>query len=404
MAQGFDPAAATKAYLAFLTPAQHARATAYTHGGYWILLWTALVSVLAAWIVLKSGVLVRVRDGVQTTRPRPWLAVLAVAAVDTVFEALLNLPWNAYAGWAREKAYGLTSRPFGGWLGEQALGLVVSLVIALIMFSGLYWIIRRAPRSWWAWSAVGFVVGFIALSAVQPLVIEPLFNTFKPAPPGPMRDEIVAMARQVDVPSDRIFIYNGSKQSNRYSANVSGLFGTARIAMSDVMFKKDADLAEVRAVVGHEMGHYVLHHIFRQAAEFGLVALLGFFLIDRLFAPTARLLGVRGIGGVSDPAGLPIIGILITVFMLLMTPVTNSIIRVAESEADRFSLERFNEPDGLAKALVKTIEYRADSPGRLEEIIFYSHPSVGRRVRRAMDWKAAHPKPPPAPSPAASGA
>ena len=166
------------------------------------------------------------------------------------------------------------------------------------------------------------------------------------------------------------------------------------------MFKKDADLSEVRGVVGHEMGHYVLHHIFKNALAFGLVALLGFFLIDRLFAPASRLLGARGVSGVSDPAGLPVLGAMITVFMLLISPVTNSIIRTSEGAADRFSLEHFDEPDGLAKALVKTIEYRAASPSRLEEVLFYNHPSVGRRVRAAMDWKAAHPKPeaPPAAS------
>lgn len=393
MAQAFDPAAATAAYLAFLTPAQHARATAYTHGSEWLLLWTALVSVLVAWIVIKSQVLVRVRDRVERVRPHPWRVVFAVVAVDTVLETLLNLPWDAYRQWWREKSYGLTSRAFGGWLVEQGLSLLVSLVMALIMFSVLYWIIRRAPRTWWAWGAVGTVVGFIALVTVQPMVIEPLFNTFKPAPPGPMRDEIVAMAKQVGVPHDKIYIYNGSKQSNRYSANVSGMFGTARVAMSDVMFQKDADLAEVRGVVGHEMGHYVLHHILKSAVKYGLVALVGFFLVDRLFAPTARLLGARGVAGIADPAGLPVLGALIAVILFVATPVTNAIIRQGEIEADRFSLEHFNEPDGLSKALAKTIEYRAASPGRLEELLFYHHPSVGHRIRTAMDWKASHPNP-----------
>ena len=145
-------------------------------------------------------------------------------------------------------------------------------------------------------------------------------------------------------------------------------------------------------MVGHEMGHYVLHHVFQESVEYGLIALVGFFVLDRLFAPTARLLGARGVAGISDPAGLPVIGVLITVIMLALTPLVSSITRVTEAQADRFSLEHFNEPDGLARALVKTIEYRADSPSRLEEILFYNHPSVGHRVRAAMDWKAAHPR------------
>ena len=392
MAQ-FDAAAATAAYLAALTPAQHARAQAYTQGGHWLLLWAALVSLVVAWIVIRSGLLVRVRAGVDAKRPRPWLAVVAVVVVDTVVEEILGLPWSAYSHWWRELSYGLTSQPLGGWLGEQAIGLVVGLVQSLLLLSLFYWIVRRAPKTWWAWSAAGVVVAFMLMMVVAPLLIEPLFNTYKPAPPGPVRDEVMAMARQVGVPSDKIYIYDGSRQSNRYTANVSGLFGTARVAMSDVMFQKDADIAEVRGVVGHEMGHYVRGHVLFYALAYGVLALVAFLLVDRLFAWAAAVMGAKGVTGLADPAGLPVVGAIFTVIFLIATPLTSSVSRIGEADADRFSLEHFNEPDGMAKALVKTIEYRAATPSKLEEMIFYDHPAVGARVRRSMDWKAAHPKP-----------
>jgi STE24 endopeptidase len=124
-----------------------------------------------------------------------------------------------------------------------------------------------------------------------------------------------------------------------------------------------------------------------------LLALLAFFLVDRLYPTVRRLSGARGVGDISDPAGLPILGALVTVLSLLSTPVQNLVSREMESAADRFSLERVNEPDGLSRALVKTIEYRAATPSKLEEAIFYSHPSVGSRIRRAMEWKARHPRP-----------
>jgi STE24 endopeptidase len=199
------------------------------------------------------------------------------------------------------------------------------------------------------------------------------------------------MAKQVGVPSDKILIYNGSKQSNRYTANAGGFLGFGRVAMSDVMFKKDADVAEVKGVVGHEMGHYVHGHVPLAGLEFGLLALVAFFLVDRLFPLAARLLGAKGVTGLADPAGLPVVSVIFAVLGLLATPVTNSMSRWSEADADHFSVVHFNEPDGLAKALVKTIEYRADSPSRLEEVIFYDHPSVRARVQAMMDWKAAHP-------------
>ena len=157
------------------------------------------------------------------------------------------------------------------------------------------------------------------------------------------------------------------------------------------MFAKGADLAEVRAVVGHEMGHYVLNHGWRNAIVLSILAVLALFTVDRLFAPAARWLGARGVRGLADPAGYPVVVAILVGLGLISTPVTASLTRIGEAEADRFSLERVNEPDGLARALVKTIEYRAATPGPIEEVLFYEHPSVGSRVRRAMDWKAAHP-------------
>lgn len=390
MAQGFDPAAATAAYLAQLPPEAHARAQAYTQGGYWLLLFGTLAAILVAWIILRLGVLVKIRERIEAKGPRPWLAAFVVMLVFAVQESVLTLPWTVYARWWREKQYGLTSQGFVGWFDEWAIQLGLGALVTAILFSLIYAVIRRAPRTWWLWAGgVATAFSFLLL-VLSPIFVEPIFNDYKPAPPGPVRDAVAAMAVANGVPSDRIFIYNGSKQSNRYTANVSGLFGTARVAMSDVMFQKNADLAEVKGVVGHEMGHYVQQHMIWISLVLGLLLTLGFFLVDRLFPWVAQRVGARGVGGISDPAAYPVVSMIFAVLMLLATPITNSLIRVSESDADRFSLERVNEPDGLAKALVKTIEYRAATPSRLEEIIFYDHPAVGNRVRRAMDWKAAH--------------
>ncbi|WP_304187990.1 M48 family metallopeptidase [Phenylobacterium aquaticum] len=391
MAQ-FDPVAATAAYLAVLTPAQHAKAQAYTQGGHWLLLWGAIVAVLASWLVLRSGVLVKVRDGVEKGSPKPIRVAFAVLFIDAIAEFVLNLPWSVYADWWRETAYGLTSQAFGGWLGEQLMSAAISAVLFTLLLVGLYTLMRKAPKTWWLWGSGVVALFFVVVMILAPVFIMPLFNKYQPAPPGPVRDEIVAMAKSVGVPSDKIFIFDGSKQSNRYTANVAGLGSTSRIAMSDVMFKKDADIAEVRGVVGHEMGHYVHAHVFIFAALYAALALAGFFIIDRAYAPVARMLGAKHVRGLSDPAGFPILAILLTVLGLVSTPIRVSITRIAESDADTFSLEHFNEPDGLAKALVKTIEYRAATPSKLEEVLFYDHPSVGGRVRKAMDWKAAQAK------------
>jgi STE24 endopeptidase len=385
----FDPEVATATYLATLSPEAHARATAYTQGGHWLILWTAVIGLAAYWLILRSGMLVRLRERLEARGLGPVRISLAVLATALFAETLLNLPWVIWSDWARERAYGLSSQPLAGFLRDYALYTVIILVSSTLLGACIYALIRRAPRFWWAWSG-GLVSLFFVLSmVVSPVFIDPLFNRYEPAPSGPVRDAVVALAKANGVPSDRIFIYDGSRQSNRYTANVSGLFGSARIAMSDVMFKKDADIAEVRAVVGHEMGHYVLGHVWRNLIFFSALAFVCFFLIDRLFPTAVRLLSGQGVNGLSDPAGYPVLGALIVVLGVVGNPLAASFSRWAEVESDRFSLERAREPDGLARALVKTIEYRAATPGRLEETLFYTHPSVGSRVRMAMEWKAA---------------
>jgi STE24 endopeptidase len=393
MAQSFDPAAATAAYLAQLPPEAHAKATAYTQGGHWLMLWGLIVALVVAVIIIRSGMLVTLRRRLERRRLRPVVVSFGVGFAYLLIDWLISLPWSAYSGWWRQKQYGLTSQAFGGWLGEAAIGVGIGGLFAGLFLVALYALIRKAPRSWWLWGG-GLSAAFIAvLMLVSPIFIEPIFNQYTPAPAGPVRDAVVEMARANGVPSDKIFVYNGSKQSNAYTANVSGLFGSARVAMSDTMFKQGADLSEVRGVVGHEMGHYARQHSLWIAGVMGLLSIVAFFLVDRLFAPVSRLLGADNVQGLADPAGLPVLAVILAVLGLLAAPLQNSLIRLAETDADRFSLEQVNEPDGLAKALVKTIEYRAASPSQLEEVLFYDHPAVSVRIRRAMDWKAAHPKP-----------
>lgn len=384
----FDAAAETARYLATLPPEAHAKATHYTQGGHWLLLWGALISLVIAWLVVRSEVLSNLRRRIEGTRSRPWLSGLVVLLVAQFAMGLLSLPWSIYSNWWREKQYGLTSQPLTGWLGEWAMSFGLGLVFGTLMLLVFYWLLRKAPRTWWIWGAGVSVVFAAIMLLAGPVFIEPLFNKYTPAPPGPVRDAVVEMARANGIPSDKIFVYNGSKQSNRYTANVSGLFGSARVAMSDTMFKAGADLAEVRAVVGHEMGHYARHHILWQLGALSILLVLAFWLVDRLFPLFARWMGADQVKGIADPAGYPVFTAVLVVIGLLGTPVLNTLIRLGESDADNYSLRIAREPDGLSKALVKTIEYRAATPGKLEEILFYDHPAVGNRVRNAMDWKA----------------
>lgn len=399
-----DPAAETARWLATLSPEDLERAVAYTRGGHWLLLWGAIVAIVVSWLIIRTGLLSGIRDRLERRRRRPKLVSLVVGVVWVLMDFVLTLPWAIYQAWWRETQYGLTEQPLTGWLTEALMETAITVVLLGLLIVGLYFIIRHARRLWWAWGAGLTAVAMVFMMIVSPILFEPLFNDYIPAPDGPMRDSVVELAQRTGTPDDKIFIYDGSKQSDRYTANVSGLFGSARVAMSDVMFAKGADLAEVRGVVGHEMGHYVHMHSLWMTGIMILLAAIVFWLIDRLFPVAKRLLRANRVGDISDPAGLPVLAAIASVIGLLLTPVTNTMIRVIEQDADQFSLVHANEPDGLSKALIKTAEYRAPSPTVIEEILFYDHPSVENRIRMAMEWKATHPANAPAAAPAVPSA
>jgi STE24 endopeptidase len=381
----FDPQAATAAYIDSLGPQALARAAAYTVGNHWLLLWGVLVTAAVSWVLVRWGVLERVAT--RLGRRGDNLRVFVVTAVYFVLASLLTLPWDLYANWWRELGYGRTSQPLGDFLGQQAIAVPIFALLFGLFFVGVYALIRRAGQRWWIWSGALTAAALAVFLLAAPAVIEPIFNKFEPVPAGEVRDALVGIAREAGVPEDRIFVFDGSRQSNNFTANVSGLFGSARIAISDVAFK-GASLDEVKAVTAHEIGHYVLHHVWRMVAVFSALAIVFFWLADRLFPWFARVLGSRAT--LADPAGLPVVILMVSVFGLLAQPVINTVIRMGESEADRYSLATVNLPDALATSLVKTAEYRYPRPGRLQEILFYSHPSVERRVRVAMEWKATH--------------
>ena len=383
----FDAKAATAAYIDSLGSEALAKAASYTVGNHWLLLWNLLVSALIAWLIVRSGVLDRV--DAKLGKRGPNLKAFVIAAVYFVVANLLSLPWSLYEEWWRELGYGRTSQPLGDFLGQAALGVVIFAIIVGLFAVGMYALMRRAGRFWWLWSGGFTAFALSTFLLAGPVFIEPLFNDFEPVPAGEVRDALVGMAQEAGVPEDRIFVYDGSRQSNNFTANVSGIGGSARIAISDVAFK-GASLDEVKAVTGHEIGHYVLGHVWRTVIVLSVLAVLFFFIADRAFPSFARAFGSTA--SVSDPRGLPVLAFMASLLLLLAQPILNGMIRLGENQADQYSLETVNLPDGLASALVKTAEYRDPRPGKLQEFLFYTHPSVERRVRRAMDWKASHDK------------
>ncbi|WP_397594328.1 M48 family metallopeptidase [Sphingorhabdus sp.] len=379
----FNPAAETARYIDSLGPEALQKAAYYTSASHWMLLWGFIVSAFVTWIIVRTGILDRVAAKLEK---RGWsLRTWLVGLTYFLTSAIIGLPWGIYQEWGFEKSYGRTSQPLSDFLMQDAIGTVISSLLGALFFLGIYALIRKAGKRWWLWSGGLAAFAGAATMILSPVLIEPLFNEYKPLQDGPVKAALVDMAAEAGIPADRVFVYDGSRQSNNFTANVSGLFGSKRIAISDVALK-GASLDEVKAVTGHEIGHYVSGHIWRMVGVLVLLSIAFFFLADRLFPRFARAFGSNA--GIGDPQGLPVLIFIVGLLSLLAQPVMNAVVRQGEREADNYSLRHVNLPDALASALVKTAEYRYPRPSALQEAIFYTHPSVEWRVRNAMEWKA----------------
>ncbi len=390
LAQNFDVNAATQAYLATLNGAARAKSDAYFEGGYWLILWGALVSILVNWAFLHFGWAGRLSEWTRRKTQRRALQVVLWTAPYVLITSIAMLPWAIYTGFLREHQYGLATQSFGPWFGEQMMGLVIGVIGMTLVVSAIMALVRRTGRAWWAWGAAATLAMMVVGMLIAPVFIEPLFNKYSELPAGQVREQTLSMARANSVPAEHVYLVDASRQTNRISANVAGVGPTIRIALNDNLLNQSTP-AEIRSVMGHELGHYVLNHSYSLLLSFALLILLGFLAVDRFVPWLVARHGARWrIASFDDPANIAVASIVLTVFFFLATPLTNSLIRMHEQEADVFGLNAARAPDGFAKTALKLSTYRKIEPGPWEEMIFFDHPSGKTRILTAMRWKAEH--------------
>jgi STE24 endopeptidase len=365
------------------------RSNAYFEGGYWLQLWNFLLGLGISLAILGGQRSAFARDWAQRVGRKAFVRDALYGAFFAVAGWLLSLPLTIYQGYFREHAYGMATQTFGPWFGEQLIGLAISMLVTAMAAGALYAVFRRSGERWWLWGTVT-AIGLITLALlVGPVWIDPLFNTYKPVEPGPVKDAVLTLAQADGVPVSNIYEFDASRQTTRVSANVSGIFGSAAVRLNDNLLRRTS-LPEIRAVMGHELGHYVMNHVYKSIAEFALLILAGFLFskwaMDRLLCRHGARLGLRG---VTDVASLPLLTAVFSLFMFAATPVVNTLIRTQEIEADRFGLNLAREPHGEAEVDLKLTEYRKPDPGPIEEFIFFDHPSTRFRIRDAMRWREA---------------
>jgi STE24 endopeptidase len=383
----FDPQAATEAYLAEIPPDAKARSDAYFEGGYWLLLWDFLYGAVIALLLLHFRVSAAMRNlAEKMTRFSPlrtaiyWIEYMLLTTV-------IAFPLAVYEGYFREHKYGLATQTFGPWSLDQLKDLLINIVLGAIITMLLFGVVRRLPRTWWIWGALVTTAFLVFVALIAPVYLVPIFNKVTRIEDPKITQPILRLARANGIPARDVYQMDASRQTTRMSANVSGFASTMRITLNDNLLRRGSP-EEIQAVMGHEMGHYVLNHVYKGILEFMILIIVWFAALrwglDWALARWGEKWQIRGVG---DTAVLPLVFLVSSIFFLVLTPVVNTMIRTQEAEADMYGINASRQPDGFAQAAIHLSEYRKMSPGPVEEWIFFDHPSGRNRILAAMRWK-----------------
>jgi Zn-dependent protease with chaperone function len=345
-------------------------------------------SLLVLAFLLKSGAARRMRDLSLRATKKPFVVAMLTVALFVLATTLLELPLTYYADFVVPHQFDLSDQSLGSWLLDGAKGLAVSLVLSAVV-GALALLAMRRVRRWWLALWLGSIPLILLMVVVQPIVLDPIFNKFEPLQNQELKAKLLDLASRAGIEGGRVYQVNKSKQTKTMNAYVNGIGPTKRIVLWDTLLAKMTD-DEILAVMGHEMGHYVLNHMWKGLA-FGLaVSFVVFFAGQKIYDRGIETRGARwGLTGRGDPASLPWLLLIAGVIGFLLSPVTNGFSRHIEHEADIFSLDltHLNEP--MASAFVKFAKdsKRDPYPNRFLEFWRYSHPALGRRIEFALGYK-----------------
>src|SRR5271169_1572798 len=384
----FNEDAATEAYLAQIPASARSRSDAYFEGGYWFILWDFLYGAVIALLLLNLRWSARMRDlAERITRFKP-LQTFIYWAEYSVITFVLGAPLAIYEGYTREHQYGLATQTFGPWAWDQTKGLMIGIVLGGILTVVLFGIVRRLPRTWWIWGAIVTCLFMIFSVMIVPVFIVPVFNKVTRLDDPKVTAPILSLARANGIPAKDVWEMDASKQTTRMSANVSGFGQTMRVTLNDNLLRRGSP-EEIQAVMGHEMGHYVLNHIPKDLLFFSVVIVVSFAFLNWSLHWSLQRWGEKWqIRGIGDTAVLPLVILLVSIIGFVATPLFNTHTRTTEHEADMYGLNASRLPDGFAQAAIHLGEYRKMHPGPVEKILFFDHPSGYNRIHAAMVWKS----------------
>lgn len=402
---GQQPAGAAQAEAHYVhTPEKRAKAIAYSRAQYLLYFAGMALSLAIYGFFWRIRFAVLLRGWVRWVSARRFVQCFLFAPLFLAAVRILEFPLDYYRGFTLEHRYGLSTQRFWSWMADWAKDLGLTAVAGIILVWVFYWLVRRSPRRWWLYFWLASIPITLAFILIEPYVVEPLFYRFTPlAKTQPaLTDRIEKMLGHagLTIPRSRIYEMNASAKTRLVNAYVSGLGSSKRVVVWDTTLEK-LNSDETLLVLGHEAGHYVLHHIPKEFALdetlFLVLSYVGFVVLNRI---VGRVVGARhgvplpGLEGVGDLASLPIVLLVLTVLVFVASPALNGISRHYEHQADQFGLEVAygivadpNTADVHSFQISGEEDLEDPDPNPFVRFWLYTHPPLEERIRFAASYR-----------------
>jgi STE24 endopeptidase len=312
--------------------------------------------------------------------------VVGVAILLTLLLHAVDLPFAYYQGFLLEHHYGLSNESRRQWMRDQGKGLLLALVLGAGAASIVYWSIRTTPAWWWALSATIFTVLMVGLVQLAPVLLLPLFYTFKPLERPALVERLLRLATRARTSIAGVYEWALSAHTKKANAALAGMGRTRRILLSDTLLADYSD-DEIEVVLAHELSHHVHHDLWRGVALQAALLFVGFFAAARALTWLAEPLQFRGL---DDPASLPLLVLVAGLASFAFMPLANAMSRSHERRADRFALETTRQPAAFISAMKRLSQQNLaeEHPSRVVQWLFYSPPPIRERIEAAQRWRA----------------
>ncbi|MBC2582510.1 M48 family metallopeptidase [Clostridium sp. DJ247] len=340
-------------------------------------------------IFLFSRFSANIRNWAQRRSKRAFITIILYFIVYSTITTIISLPIDYYSSFVLKHAYGLSNQTFLKWFEDILKNFILYTAAASIFIFLLYTLIKISPRRWWLYLGLMLIPIIFFLTFVSPVYIDPIFNKYERLQDKNLETMIYKQIDKTNIKNCQVFQVNKSVDTKEMNAYMTGVLNTKRIVLWDNTIK-NLTYGEVLGIVAHEMGHYIMGHVWKAIIIAGVGSILVFYFINKsALWMLEKSQGIFGFNKLQDIASIPMLILLLNIFMFVVTPVSNAYSRYTEREADRFELELTKNNDAAVSSTIKLHENSLvlPTPGVIYKLWNYDHPTFEERVEFAKNYK-----------------